>query len=437
MKSNQPVDAHGLDLDGLLRVLELVRELAKPFDLEHAIKLVIEAGRSLLGADRGTMFLYDAAAAELYSTVATSGDSIRFPVSKGLAGECASTLSIITVRDCYDDPRFNPEFDIATGYRTRSMINVPLVDIDDDLVGVLQLMNPQKSHFDATDERIAAVLADQVATAIQRARLVEDRQTKLDLEHDIALARDIQQRVLPTTIGEIRGYELAVFNRPADATGGDIYDIIPLIPRGSKHPIPTHGSDPDLPVVILVADATGHGIGPALSVTQARSMLRMALRFDGELDSVITEVNNQLCSDLDRTRFVAAFVGMLDPTSHQLDYHACGQGPVLHFHAPTRDCDQLAASTVPLGVIADLPLDRPAPIVFAEGDIVLLLTDGFYECYNPAGEMLGVDAVISIVSENRHCSATELLAKVVEKADRFANGAAQADDLTAVILKRT
>lgn len=441
-----------VDPEGLLKILELVRVLARPFELAEVLTLVINAGRGVLGADRGTVFLYDKETEELYSTVATGNHEIRFPVSRGIAGECARTRSIVNVHDCYADTRFNPEVDRQTGYRTRNLITVPLIGLDEELVGVMQLLNSPKPFFDATDERIATVLADQAGVAIQRVRLLQERLAKLKMERDLTLARDIQQKVLPKELPDVPGYELAVYSKPADMTGGDIYDLIPLMPTvieerlaksqktesesDESEDAPASEDAKPTPLVILLADATGHGIGPALSVTQVRSMVRIAMRFDTDVESVINQVNNQLCQDLDITLFVTAFVGKLDPVAHRLDYHACGQGPILHFHAADSSCDQLNATTVPLGVLENPPLTWPDPLVLERGDFVLLITDGFFECHNPDREMMGADRVIELLAQNRHLSAQEFLAKLIEATTAFANGAPQMDDLTAIILKR-
>src|SRR5262249_25148054 len=106
------------DESAMHKVLEVARQLAKPFELGDLFKQVIDAGRDILDADRGTIFLYDAAHRELYSSVATGAADIRFSIDKGIAGESARTRKTINVPDCYADARFNREVDTRTGYRT-------------------------------------------------------------------------------------------------------------------------------------------------------------------------------------------------------------------------------------------------------------------------------------------------------------------------------
>jgi len=414
-----------LDAGSVMRLLDVTRKLAAPCDLDELLTLIIDVGREVLGADRGTVFLHDAGRRELFIKVATGVNEIRFNIDQGIAGQCARDQQIINVPDCYGDGRFNRDVDKQTGYRTRCLIAVPLVGLDDELVGVMQLLNPQKPHFDNLDERIAEALAGQAAVAIQRARLIEDRMEKLKLEADLDIARQIQMNVLPKTLPPCAGYELADFSEPADQTGGDIYDIVSLDSENDA-----------APMLILLADATGHGIGPALSVTQARAMLRMALRYSADLDKLVYHANAQLAQDLASNRFITAFVGMLDPQQHRILYHAPGQGPLLHFAMADRRCHWLNASTVPLGIVEDLDMKRPDPIDMAPGDMLVLLTDGFYEYQNEQDEQFGQDRVGEVIL--RHCDqpAAQIITHLVEQAKQFAGAAPQVDDLTALIVKR-
>lgn len=420
-----------LDAANLLRVLDVSRQLTAPLDLDQLLTLVIDVGREALSADRGTVFLYDEQRRELYSQVATGEKELRFSVDAGsIAGDCVRSQQIDNVADCYADPRFNRDIDRQTGYRTRCLITVPLIGLEDQLVGVMQLLNPKKPQFDSVDERIAEALAGQAAVAIQRARLIEDRLAKMKLEADLDIARQIQLNVLPTHLPPCPGYELAHFSEPADQTGGDIYDVVRL--GGGAN-----GDDATAaPLVIFLADATGHGIGPALSVTQARAMLRIALRYSDDLDTLFAHINSQLTADLASNRFITAFLGVLDPSRHSVQYHAPGQGPLLHFHAQSGRCQWLNASTVPMGIMDAPPMDRPDPIVMAPGDLLVLLTDGFYEYQDMAEQQFGRERIGEVISQCYNVPADTIVDRLVRETRRFAGGAPQLDDLTAVIIKR-
>ncbi len=413
--------AQQLDVAVMERILDVVRRLGAPIDLDTMLAEVVDAALAVMRAERGTVFLYDADTDELFSKVATGTGQIRFPATRGIAGECAHGRAVINVPDCYADPRFNPEIDRKTGYRTRCLLTVPLIGNDEKLVGVMQLLNKQGGVFEEQDERIATALAAQCAVALQRAQLIQAQIKKQKLERDLALARDIQQGVLPEVMPVLPGYDLAGYSQPAEETGGDIYDAAPL-PGGRA--------------MILMGDATGHGIGPALSVTQMRAMVRMAIRLGAHLDLIFTHVNDQLADDLASNRFVTAFVGVLDSTNHRVEYHSGGQGPLLHFHAATGEFDVLDASTIPMGIMSDLPLSAPSPIELLPGDIFALISDGVFEYLNSVGKQFSHESVQDVIRENCKLPAPMIIEAINTAVAAFAAGSPQCDDITIVLVKR-
>jgi phosphoserine phosphatase len=410
------------EVQGLWRVLDVTRDLSVPVDLDTMLARVINAAREVLGADRGTVYLFDAASNELVIRVATGIADVRFPADRGIAGQCATSRQVLNIPDCYADARFNPEIDRRTGYRTRCMITVPLVGVDDQLVGVMQLLNKLEGVFDANDERLALALAAQCAVALQRSRLMQERDVKLKLERDLSLARDIQRNILPREMPIIAGYDIGGWSHPADQTGGDIFDAFNMTPTRA---------------LLLLCDATGHGIGPALSVTQVRSMFRIAARLDADLDAMYGHVNDQLTEDLADNRFVTCFVGQLDAANHTIQYHAGGQGPLLHYHAATGQCTELEASTFPMGIMPGPPPRRPEPIVLAPGDILAVISDGIFEYFNPANEQFGVNRVIDILKDSPSASMQDLIQRIDAACRDFGRGREQGDDMTMVMVRRT
>lgn len=410
-----------LESCGLFRVLEISRKLGAPVELDEILELVIEAALEVLDAERGTVFLYDETTDELYSRVATGEKEIRFPANRGIAGESAQTKRLINVEDCYADPRFNQEVDQKTGFRTRCLLSIPLTGIHDELVGVLQVLNKRSGVFGPEDEDLAETLAAQCGVSLQRARLIQEQLVKQKLEQDLAVAKDIQMGVLPKELPEADGYSLACWSRPADETGGDIYDATYLPDRG---------------VAVLLGDATGHGIGPALSITQMRAMFRLGLRLGESLDRIAVEMNGQLKADLPGNRFITAFLGILDPKENRLDYLSCGQGPLIHYHSESGDVEYLESNALPLAILPNLMIEDCAPMMLDSGDVVALLSDGFFEYADATGEQFGKQRVSEVIQESGQRSADEILQALLEAIESFAPGIPQDDDMTAVILKR-
>ena len=261
--------------------------------------------------------------------------------------------------------------------------------------------------------------------------------TLLKLEHDLKVARQIQQKILPETLPEVAGFELEAWNEPADETGGDSYDLIGLRHASAAEKVVMNDGDGDADrALLLLADATGHGIGPALSVTQVRAMLRMAARLSADLGELARHLNEQLCADLPRSKFITAWLGLLDSASHSLTSFSAGQGPLLHFHAATGECDVLGADSIPMGMFAGAPITIPEPIALGPGDIFAVISDGIFEAKGPDDEELGVDRAVAVLRRHHQAPASDILDRIRRAVEAFTGGAPADDDRTIILIKR-
>lgn len=410
----------------LERLLTVARRLGATVDLDEMLQAIASAATDLLDCERATVYLYDAATDELRSRLATGmADSpvseLRFPAGLGIAGQVARTGMLVNLPDAYADPRFNPDFDKTSGFRTRSMLTVRLADHDDGTVGVLQLLNKRSRPFDTRDEEIAGFLGSQAGVAMQRQTLLDHFAVKQKIQRDLNIARSIQQGLLPREQPLAAGFDIAGWNKPADETGGDFFDFFSL-------------DDDHLSVTL--ADATGHGIGPALVMAEARALLRAVLLRSTSLSRAVTDVHDLLCLDMPEGRFVTAFCGILNVSTATLEFLSAGQGPILRFHAASGLIEDLPAQGLPLAFVPGVIYDQPTTVMLAAGDLLVLLTDGFYEWERADGEGFGSDRVCELIRTHADRSATDLIAILYEEVRRFADGSRQLDDLTAVIVKR-
>ena len=417
--SASPSQRH-LSVPDMEAILAVTAKLAAPFDLMSMLSEVVNAAKQVLQADRGSVWLYDAAADQLVLEIATGIAPVRVPASTGLAGACARTRRIINVPDCYADPRFNPDVDRQSNYRTRCMLTLPLVDHKDVLVGVMQVLNKANGVFDESDEALAMVLAAQCAVALQRVRMTAAVIEGEKMRQELEMARDVQMSTLPSVMPSIPGYDLYGTSRPASQTGGDTFDL----------------SQIDQGLLVVLGDATGHGIAPALSVTQMHAMLRMAFRLGADLETAFLQVNNQLASTLADDRFITAFIGLLDTATHRMRFHSGGQAPILHFQAATETCARHDPTSFPLAAMPLTALPPAVTLDLAPGDMLVLLSDGIYEYHDAQGEQFGEQRVEAILRESHGKPMAELAAILQDAVQAFAQGAPQEDDMTMVLVKR-
>ncbi|MDC8772674.1 PP2C family protein-serine/threonine phosphatase [Roseateles albus] len=401
-------------------LLAVTRALAAPFDLPTMLQTVAAAARQVLHAQRSSIWLLDSEAEELVLEVSKDVSQVRLPVGAGLVGACARDRCLINVPDCYADPRFNPEVDKRSGFHTHCSLTLPLIDHAGQLVGVMQVLNRMDGVFEAEDEGLAQALAAQCAMALSRVRMTAAMLEGERMRQELELARAVQLSTLPAVLPQIPAYDMHGTFLPASLTGGDTYDIA-LIEQG---------------LLLVLGDATGHGIAPALSVTQMHAMLRMAFSFGADLETAFRKVNDQLAATLADSRFVTAFIGLLDTDKHCLRFLSGGQGPILHFQAATGACVSYKATSFPMGAMPITNLRPPVQIEFAPGDILCLLTDGIYEYEAPDAEQFGRGRVERLLAQHCDASAEHLSALILAAVREFARGAPQEDDITMLLLKR-
>lgn len=409
-----------LSEDALARILKVTRKLAQPFDLLHMLTEVVEASESVLGADKGTLWLYDASTDDLTMKVPSFKPAPRMASGEGLVGECLATRELINVPNAYKDPRFSRSVDKITGYKTRSVLNVPLLGWEKQPVGVLQMLNKDMGVFDQEDELLAATLAAQCAVAVQRTQLTEALLLKERLDEEVALAREIQISTLPTEMPAVPGYDVHGHFEPANHAGGDLFDLVMLEGR----------------LFILLGDATGHGFGPALSATQMQAMLRVAFRCGANLDEAYLHVNNQLAEDLPDDRFITAFMGFLDVEKNEICFHSGGQGPLLHFRAADQSCEWHRPTSFPVGIMDLETVGQSKVLDMQPGDLLVLLSDGIFEYESKQGVQFGEDRVARLLKYHHRLPMVELSKQILTATLEHGVGVEQQDDITLVLLRR-
>lgn len=274
---------------------------------------------------------------------------------------------------------------------------------------------------------IAGFVAGGVAREIRRhvEAAVREAETKRQLDrvqHDLRVARDIQQSLLPSEAPRISGYSVAGWNKPADETGGDYYDWKTL---------------PDGRLIVTLGDVTGHGIGPAMLASVCRAYSRANFRTNVTMFGAFSAINDSIARDLDPGRFVT-FVGVAcKPDTGELEILSAGHGPLLCYSAVTDAFIEVDSQGVPLGI---LPEFTSAPSTFLQlepGDMFLLITDGFIEWENSRAEEFGIARLQEVIRASRTLAPVAIMQSLYDAVLKFSAGTKQQDDLTAVIIKRT
>ena len=410
---------------GLMKLVELTCDLAALHHLDVILRTVTTGACAALDCDRASLFLYDNTNEEIYTRIVTELEiaEIRVPVGKGIAGWAAQQRQIVRVDDPYSDARFNPDFDRKTGYRTENVLAAPLFSrVNGHLVGVLQLLNRKTVAFGESDEQLLSAFAAHAASALERHQLLAQAKISQELQLAIEVGRRIQSSFLPDRLPNISGYEVAAWWEPAESVSGDYYDVLTL---------------PDGRTGFVMADVSGHGVGPSLIMASVRAMLRVLTKSHSDPAEILNRLGPLIYPDLGDSRFITGLFLALDPNTHQLGFANAGHGPVMLFNCESDTFDTLDATGLPLGVVADYDYESGEPRQFQSGDILVLMTDGAWELADENNVPFGADRIEALIREHADRSATEMLSILRERILAHHPHNLPPDDVTILLLKRT
>ena len=181
------LSTHAHVKDPLIALVKIGQAVAAEKNIDELIKTIAEETKIALNADRCTVFLYDKASNELYSKVATGLDDfeeLRISANKGLAGHVVKTGETINIKDAYKDRRFNKNIDKQTGYRTKTILCMPIKNFNQEIIGVFQVLNKFDESFTIDDEDLLIAIASSAGISLENAQLFE-KQRKLIEEQKV------------------------------------------------------------------------------------------------------------------------------------------------------------------------------------------------------------------------------------------------------------
>ena len=418
------------ELERHKKIGEAAVALHTSLDLDDLLGLILEAAREGVDADRGTVYLLSADGKELWSRVLSGAEklTIRLPVGRGIAGAVAADGATVRLDDVYTDPRFDRSWDAKTGYRTRTMLAAPIHNRERKVVGVFQLINKRGRPFDAEDEWFLEALSVHAALAVENATLHHEALERERQTREIALAQEIQRKIQPERlVREAGSLRAAGMNELCEDASGDYYDLLDL---------------PDGRLGFCVGDVSGHGLGSALVMAQARAWLRAYARTPAPPQDLLGLLNDSLTPDLERGKFMTFFLGAVDPRSGEVAWASAGHPAPIVLRADGT-FEELPAGGIMLGVFGGFAFPAGQALTLAPGDTLLVYTDGATEAasaeHADAMEdefMFGEDGLKAVLKEAAPRGPEAVLDAVRTALHAFTGAPNLKDDLTLLVLQR-
>lgn len=401
-------------------LIEASKVLNSTLDLAEVIRNILDMATRETGAERATLFLMDHEKHELWSLVAQGLEQreIRLPAGRGLAGWVAETGDVVNLRDAHDDERFDRSFDELFGYRTRALLGAPVKDRDGKIVGVLELLNKPDPGFSVEDLEFVDGISVHAAIALENARLHRESLYRQKLDRELALARTIQQRLLPEAPPILPGVDVAVRHASSQYVGGDYYDFLTLSPTVQ---------------LFVVADVEGKGASSALVMSNLQATLHAVARHVHSLEGIMFHVNEGIQLSTRGEKYMTLFLGLLDVPRCALHYINAGHVPPV----VVRESGRVVALTEGGMVIGLMPRVRYTRgiLQLEKGDVVLACTDGITEATNSLDEQWGAPRLVKAGTAHRERSAHEIVDSIFEEVCAFSEGGTLSDDKVLMAIK--
>ena len=398
-------------------LLHLSQEFSSILQLDELLGKIAKAIRALINYDAFSVLLVDSERKVLRHRFSERYDQRvvldNIPLGKGLTGAAAENREVVRVNDTLVDPRY-----IASHPDIRAEVAVPLI-VQDRVVGVMDLESERIGYFTEEHVRTLSLLAPQIASSIENARLYEqlaEREQRMD--QDLKAARKVQSILLPKEAPAIRGLDIAIGLRPAREISGDLYDFF----------------EENEYAVLAFGDSSGKGAAAALYGALVSGLLRTMAPRMRRPAQLMKRLNEALLERKVDAQYVTLLLAHWDHSKRELTMSNAGSIPPMICRNGERI--KVTIEGVPLGLLDDREYDE-ITLNLEEGDTLLFYSDGIQDQQSPGEEEYGNSGLFRVLKKNCRETPKGLVDAVFADIDRFTDGAPMNDDQTIIAVKVT
>jgi sigma-B regulation protein RsbU (phosphoserine phosphatase) len=415
-------------------LLDVARSLGAGLSLEDVLTVVVDAAIQLTHTERGVLLL-SVASGELMPIVArdarkTTLDVKNLQVSRSVVKRVATSCRELIVSDTGEDRPFDPQATMAR-LSLRTVVAIPVAKLpviqsldatitagQAELIGVLYLdSRAPTSAFSSLDREVLRTLAREAATVVENARLFASARAKQRLDHEIQIASQIQQRLLPSQLPNTPELAVAGSTLACYSVGGDCFDVIDL--SGGRFGF-------------FVGDVSGKGISAALMATLLQGVFFTTAALDIPICDIFARVSQYLSERTIESRYATVFYGVLSKNG-ELEYVNAGHvPPFIRRHSGTLDA--LRSENLPVGLFPGSEF-KSATVKLQVGDFLVIYTDGVTEAANSREELFEESRLLEVVENFTGQSVEELAAAIRDSLKSFTEGSAQSDDITLLVVQ--
>jgi sigma-B regulation protein RsbU (phosphoserine phosphatase) len=336
----------------------------------------------------------------------------NIPLDRGLVGAAMADRRLVNVADVRKDPRYH-----VFNLEARSEMAVPLV-YKGKVIGVLDIEHTRTNYFNEDHERAMSTLAAQIAISIENAQLYQRvAHQEQRLERDLAMAREVQLRLLPPAKPQHKHAEFSSRFIPARTIGGDLYDFISYDPNRSA---------------IALGDVSGKAAPAALYAALVSGIMRSSANQLLSPSELLESLNDALQERKLDSQYVAMLYGLWNDENRTLQI--ANAGAVQPLFCRSGEVETVHAEGFPLGMFPNVKYEEFS-LSTQPGDSLIFFSDGIADAQNSDGDMFGDDRLKAVVKKHHQKSASKIADAILADVSKFQGGQERFDDETVVVLK--
>jgi len=410
-------------LKEMVTLHEITHALESSDNLDSLLEYIMQKSQNVMSAEAASLMLVIEETNELEFMVtlgpkATAVKPFRLPIGKGISGWVAQTGEAVLIADAYSDSRFDPSFDKRSGFKTDSMLCVPMIH-QSKVVGVMTLINKMDGKpFNENDQNLFTIFASQAALSIENARLLFAAIEKERLDKELQVAAEIQNLLIPQTIPQSSFLEISAEYIPCKEVGGDFYDVIKLDENR---------------FIFIVADVSGKGIPGALVVSNMQATLHAFLEYSDDLLPVVSKLNEAIIRQTTTDRYITFFIGLYDHQKSSFAFINAGHNPPLLVNSKG-DMQELKTGGIFIGFMPwEYEIEE---IPFNKGDTLVMYTDGLVEAMDNKEVEFEMSALKTTIKESLSMNSEQLKEEIFKRVNDHIGNVPLSDDFTLLISRR-
>jgi sigma-B regulation protein RsbU (phosphoserine phosphatase) len=343
----------------------------------------------------------------------------RFKLGEGILGEVSRTGKHVFIPQAGPDSPL-PDNGDEPWLKAGGFIASPLI-VRDRIIGAVSVVKSGEGVFTERDFDRCKMLANFGSISVANSFSFLEAAERSDIEREADIAASVQADLLPKRLPELRGFSFGVYSSSARGVCSDYYDIIPT--RSDR-------------TVVAVGDVAGKGVAASIVLVMVRSILQLITASTKDAATLLQWVNRGITGKVDLDHYATLCLAMADSSSGAIELANAGHQPALVCRAATGAIEVVEAKSVPIGVERGT-VYASSRLALANGDVLVLYTDGIIETMNPQGRQYGNKSLGDIVQRSRELSPSEIAEKIGEDLLDFAGQARPHDDRTVLVMKRS